>query len=242
MQRFLTIVLILGGAAAVGPRSSHADITSNLVAWYKLDATTGSTATDSSGGGHDATFPVTPTWTAGKIGNAAKFGNSSRLVTPSVLSVATPFSASVWAKAGSATSVIMTWGSGNSGDLTWGSGGTGLVETDNDSASYFAANDGGFHHFVVTDDLTTTRLYVDGVLKQSIDSVSTLGTIVQIGANVNESVDEIRVFQRKLSDGGVSIGQTVGGDIAELYQSWHRMLSRAQAADGSRIPLTSIEE
>ncbi|OGX35649.1 MAG: hypothetical protein A3B73_05555 [Omnitrophica WOR_2 bacterium RIFCSPHIGHO2_02_FULL_63_39] len=53
--------------------SAHADVTTGLVAHWKLDENTGTTATDASGTGNDATLaasPGTPTWVSGRLGYA----------------------------------------------------------------------------------------------------------------------------------------------------------------------------
>ena len=52
---------------------AQADVTTGLVAHWKLDDNTGTTATDSSGTGNNATLaasPATPTWVSGRLGYA----------------------------------------------------------------------------------------------------------------------------------------------------------------------------
>ena len=49
----------------------------NLVAWWKLDETSGTIAHDSSGNGNDGTLAGDPQWVAGKSGGALEFNGSS---------------------------------------------------------------------------------------------------------------------------------------------------------------------
>ena len=45
----------------------------DLVGWWRLDEGSGTTASDSSGGGNDGTFVGSPEWTDGKVGGALEF-------------------------------------------------------------------------------------------------------------------------------------------------------------------------
>ena len=51
----------------------------SLIAWYKFDETSGTTAADSSGYGNNGTINggTNATWTAGKYGNAITFGGTN---------------------------------------------------------------------------------------------------------------------------------------------------------------------
>src|SRR4051812_49333464 len=64
----LTIIL----AVFLLPNFAHADITSNLEAWWKCNEGTGTTAADATGNGHTGTLNGTAGWLVpGKIGAAA---------------------------------------------------------------------------------------------------------------------------------------------------------------------------
>jgi hypothetical protein len=77
------------------------------------------------------------------------------------------------------------------------------------------------------------KLYINGILKSSVSVAGTLNSFtssrsIYIGARnrTNGSnayfpglIDEVAIFGSALSDGGVSTGQTAGGDIATLYNS-----------------------
>ncbi len=89
-----------------------------------------------------------------------------------------------------------------------------------------------WHHVVVTFDgsVTTSKLYLDGVYKsiltnESSTTNSLAGTSFYIGRAValgygSPLVDEFSIFTTTLSDGGgLSTGDTAGGDIASIYNS-----------------------
>ena len=57
------------------------DVTNGLAGHWQFDDGTGSTATDSSGNGNDGTLVGSPTWGAGKVGQALTFNGSSQYIT-----------------------------------------------------------------------------------------------------------------------------------------------------------------
>ncbi len=92
--------------------------------------------------------------------------------------------------------------------------------------------DGLWHHVAVNwsgGDDDTLQLYVDGNLM--VLETATLGAFEidnwSIGKQVTGetlfagSLDDVRLYNRVLTDGGVSVGETAGGDIAELYAMGH---------------------
>ena len=84
-----------------------------------------------------------------------------------------------------------------------------------------------WHHYVgVYVGGSFSKLYIDGVLKQTLSTgipatlASTSGDIFKIGYGQNYSVaeiDEVAVWTRALSDGDVADGATATGEIADLY-------------------------
>lgn len=84
-----------------------------------------------------------------------------------------------------------------------------------------------WHHLVIVGDGTTAKLYKDGVYRATADDITPGGSLSKIGgASLNGSrylagkLDEFSVFESALSDGGgLSIGDTAGGDVAALYGS-----------------------
>ena len=93
-----------------------------------------------------------------------------------------------------------------------------------------------WQHFLVQKYGSTggsqTKMYLNGVLiKNGVFSTTTdFGTNTNTssvgklknyfdGFNLPGNVDEFAYFSNSLSDGGVSVGQTAGGDVASIYNS-----------------------
>ncbi len=89
-----------------------------------------------------------------------------------------------------------------------------------------------WHHVVVTFDgsITTSKLYLDGVYKSIVTNEASTtnfqaGKRFYIGRGFatgygSPLVDEFSIFTTTLSDGGgLSTGDTAGGDIASIYNS-----------------------
>ncbi len=88
-----------------------------------------------------------------------------------------------------------------------------------------------WHHVVGVRRGQRTALYVDGVLVDANDSLPPGGAVNNVGSElrvaVNQPVapiyhtdavfDEVQIYGFALSDGGVAVGETAGGNIATLY-------------------------
>jgi hypothetical protein len=98
-----------------------------------------------------------------------------------------------------------------------------------DSTSWLDSSDtitlGTWHHYGLTFDGTYMRMYWDGVLKAQ-SGVCTKNLIANGGdlwmgysSAANDAyMDEARIYNRALSDGGVSVGTTATGEVAQLYK------------------------
>ena len=101
------------------------------------------------------------------------------------------------------------------------------------TSSAFTA-DTNWHHYAVTLTQSGSNLdvktYIDGVYKETSTTAITMSGFSQsnnsyIGLRNGSSgyldgkMDEVAIIGSALSDGGVSKGQTAGGDIATLYNS-----------------------
>jgi hypothetical protein len=68
---YYVVTGVLPSGQETGPSNeARAAFPAELTTWLKADETAGTTATDSSGGGHDGTLLNGPAWVAGKTGNA----------------------------------------------------------------------------------------------------------------------------------------------------------------------------
>lgn len=96
MKKYLATLITLAGLLTP-TLFAHADITSNLVGWYKLDEGSGSTAIDSSGNSNTGTEVNSPTYVAGKIGPYALSFNGTNQYVSTTNIVNTPVSTvSAW--------------------------------------------------------------------------------------------------------------------------------------------------
>lgn len=222
MKRLLAIILLLLWSASV----CRADITSNLVAHWKLDETSGTTAADSSGNGYNGTYVNSPTLNqTGAFGTskAVLFASaSSQKVTASPTVAAYPFTMSLWAKPTDTASqtelmeIKTTLGhirieqradaslriiryDGTTNDFS-------LVK-----ASVFAA--GTWTHItLVCASSTSTVAYVNGGSPVSVSvSVNFTGATAatlassSAGSPFNGTLDDVRIYDRAFSSGDVSL-------------------------------------
>jgi hypothetical protein len=81
----VALAAAMGGAAVLGTPAGavQGDLTTDLVGWWKLDETSGTTAADSSGNGRNGTVNGTASWNAGDgfnfSGGASSSGNAIKL-------------------------------------------------------------------------------------------------------------------------------------------------------------------
>lgn len=98
-------------------------------------------------------------------------------------------------------------------------------------------NTTNWYHIAITYDGTSTvnsfKMYIDGERDVITNKLGTLSASIQVpsavfcigslhtgvAAAADALMDEIAVFDSVLTDGGVSEGQTAGGEIAEIYNS-----------------------
>ncbi|MCW3136373.1 MAG: carboxypeptidase regulatory-like domain-containing protein [Canidatus Methanoxibalbensis ujae] len=176
----------------------------NLVAYYKLDEGSGTTAYDSSENGNDGTIYGGATWVDGKIGKALSFDGSNDYVdlpdniitAPSLRSNGSTLIA--WVK----VEPSLTGRKGIVGTAACTSGwsvfgldyynGKARLETYDSGADHYQRvesttniNDGKWHHIAGTYDPSDKkmRIYVDGVLEGTSSEISRAGW--STGSNYN---------------------------------------------------------
>jgi hypothetical protein len=154
------------------------DTQAGLHAWWKLDETTGTTATDTTGNGWDGTL-IGATWNpSGKISGSAEFSGSSayiELPANCFLSADAPITLTTWFKSNSSGTIAgqqsTTYPSvpgshvpclyiGTDGKLRgqWGAGSAVPITTPN------VMNDGNWHHVALVGTNSNQQMYVDGNL------------------------------------------------------------------------------
>lgn len=215
-----------------------ADITSNLVAWYRLDETSGTTATDSSGNGNDGTYVNSPTLNVtGAFGTSTAVTflstSSQRVTLPNdLLAGATAVSCGFWLKLTAATFrtvASISYSYPNSGIVirTSNAAATISVFTDNGSEtetkSVTTLSTGTWYHVCVVCDGTTV-IYIDGVSDKTQASrpfsISS-GIASYIGAMnttnyMSGTLDDVRFYSRALSSDDVSALYAYTGSVGPL--------------------------
>jgi hypothetical protein len=199
------------------------------IAYYKLDETSGTTASDSSGNGKNGTITGTATWAAGKKNNALTLNGSNTYVSlPSgIVAGLTSFSFAAWVNPAALSNWmrVFDFGTGTSDYmfLTPQSGGGwrfAITTSGNGSEQQLnyatAPSTGVWTHVAVTLTGTTGTLYVNGVQVAQNTSMtlnpSSLGTTTlnYLGKSqysdplFNGALDEVYIYNRALSATEVS--------------------------------------
>ena len=150
-------------------------------------------------------------------------GNSLDIVTSnhsfSIWLKTTTVSNQVVTEKGTNDELALQFGGGaDAGKIFWLSPSTKIDET---------INDGTWHNIICVADGSVSRMYLDGVLK-TIGGNKIQGSANSSNLNIGSragsfafsgSISELTFFDYALSDGGVSVGETAGGQISTLYGS-----------------------
>lgn len=192
----------------------------SLVAHWKLDETSGTSAADSSGNGNTGTVTGTTTWTSAVLNNGFQFNGSTKIQATGMFSNPKNLSVAAWANltaADTSGSEIISLGDHfyirlDEGGVTKAAMYTGSAWQTVSVSTTFAGI--GWHHFaaVFDDDSNTFKLYVDGVVAASATnnnsiSYAGLGANTVIGRNGNSStsndftgvIDDVRVYNYALT-------------------------------------------
>jgi hypothetical protein len=203
-------------------------VNSGILGLWHFDEGTGTTASDSSGNGNDATLVGTVNWVTGKIGMALEFtgsgyvdaGNSSSLgPTPEVTFAAWVKPTSLqpaWAAVvqrkivGHWYDAVLRVYNGNRWQfaVTDGTNWTGATS----SSSYYQLNT--WQHVAGTYSNGTIKLYVNGELVDTATMTKTDGTIERLYIGKYDTgpgtqryflgvIDEVRVYNRALTQGEI---------------------------------------
>jgi hypothetical protein len=196
--------------------------------WWRLDESSGTATVDSIGNSSDGTLTNGAVVnSAGVYNSGVKFDGSNDYITVpynSALNITTDFTVSAWIKR-SATSnyggiVAKTNGTAYDYDFYVDVGTAGCADNQlgfySDSAGWACstgtvADTTAWHHVVATRSGTTITFYIDGVASGSMTYAAALSTgsnPLEIGrdgawgapANFSGSVDDVRVYNRSLTD------------------------------------------
>jgi hypothetical protein len=217
-------------AAPADAAADGGDITSGLVAYYKFDESSGTSAADSSGNGNTATLSGGATFSAGVQGNALTLsGTSQYAVLPAaVVGGFTAYSVAAWVNPsavpnwsrvfdfGSGTTSYMFLTPSNGTSFRFGISTGGATREQQLNANSLAT--GRWQHVVVTLGSSTGTLYVDGsVVARSTNltlTPSSLGTTTQNWIGRSEyaadpyfsgQIDNFRIYSRVLATADVQM-------------------------------------
>ena len=212
---------------------AHADITTSLVGWWKLDDGGGSTALDSAGS-NNGSLHNSPSWVAGKIAPyALSFDGSSQYVsvssTPSNFNFSSgTFSMSAWIKTTTNGAAILSTITSAGGYVGWEWAiSQGLATINPGIPSFYngsawvsantAINDGNWHNIVLTYDGTNIKFYLDGNLDKTVadGNPSYQGNPLLMGHRTDSTyplyfggmLDDVRIYSRNL----------ISSDVTQLY-------------------------
>jgi hypothetical protein len=222
----ISFVAVLGMGLTSAAQAADPD----LVAHWRFDETSGTTAVDSSGNGHDGTLMGDPTWVAGKIGSALDFDGSGDYVdcgaspdfeSPVNITVACWIKVDVFDKTWQAiiTTSDSAWRvhrSSSSNNIAWGTQGLNPV----DLTGTTDVSTGDWFHVACVFDGLQKLLYINGELDASSDSPGNINTStmpVFIGENSGATgrfwdglIDDVRIYKRALTETEL-LGVMTGG-------------------------------
>jgi hypothetical protein len=222
----------------------------DLVAYYKMDIGTGTTAYDSGPNGNDGTLTDGPTWqTSGAMSgpaNALDFDGTDDYVDLGASNDLKPTSAitvEMWVNAND-------WGSVSTDKTIMGntqSGGYNMALYDTDENIGFAVYSGGdyrraqtsstdmtgWNHLVGTFDGQYTSLYVNGVLKATHDMGSS-------GNSISYHATNHTLIGAEVGDAGTATGNYFSGKVDDL-RVWNTSRTAAQIRDNMAKSLQGDE-
>ena len=214
-----------GDAAGLfGPYSNQISLTTGsavatgLRAAYGFDEGTGTSTLDASGRGNSGTLVNGAAWTTGRSGKAVAYnGSGAKVSLPSTLDIALPFTLEAWVNPSNYSDWHAIFSKRNSYSaagmrLDVGlAASTGRVYLTSASATVtatYAPPLNTWTHVAVAADSTSTRLYVNGILRETLPVV-TLGNAAGAAVNVGRTgdnedafagvIDELRLYTRALA-------------------------------------------
>jgi len=257
----LALAASMGGVVAgVGPVSAvEGDLGTDLVGWWKLDETTGTVATDSSGNGRNGTVNGTASWNSGDgftfSGGNASSGNSIRLpdnLMAGLDNLTVDFD--VWVD----PSLSGNWFMYNLGNSAAWPTGTGYLFTTNDAQGRFRATiaeddfgteqsasratklaTGEWRHvtFSITGGTAavpgSSRLYEDGVLVASNTNLTTKPSLI----GTPDGTSTLNALGRSAYAGDLSFK----GRLRD-FRIYSRALTAAEAAQSAEDTNTAAAE
>ena len=211
------------GRLEIGSKLSLWSQASGLVGYWKFDEGTGTTARDYSGNNNNGTLVNGPTWTTGKVGGALSFDGVDDYVSVSdsnSLDIANAITIEAWVfwpvsavkemivknnNANNAPGAYELFQNTNKVSFRLLKGGVMTTLTSNTSLSLNV-----WHHILGIWNGSSMRIFIDGVgdsntlsLTAPIDITAgklTIGAYADSRYPLNGLIDEVRIYNRPLSD------------------------------------------
>lgn len=230
LKTLCSVAVLTAFALGPAPAQANPDITTGLVAHWKLDETGSTTTVIDSMGGYDGTMSYGLTGansTTGKIGTALQLdGTNDRITVPYNANInPAQITSCAWVKVNTPTgnypsiAVTQVWPNkgynfgfnDTTGDVIWS------VFDGSPNLLSYSLNVKAWHHYCGTADGTTQNLYVDGVLAGTQtsgyvvnNSASTyIASTAAVSNTLDGVIDDVRIYNRVLT----------AEDVKELYQS-----------------------
>lgn len=170
----------LSAANALGVFDGTFTSTTNLVHHYEMNEGAGNFIIDDGSNGNDGSI-TSATWTKDAIDNSYNVpsfdGVDDEVTASPAITSGTVFSASFWVTSGVTVTNKSVWDTRTSGALNGFAvfiGSTGLVNLfttgGSTRTSSGSVDDGKWHHIVVTNDGSTSNIYIDGALDKTQSS------------------------------------------------------------------------
>lgn len=197
--------------APSGGGGGGGDITTGLVAWWKFDEGTGTSAADSTGNGHTGTLNGSAGWTTGRIGaNAVAYSGGGTSF--SAITTGTTFTYAAWIFPTSSGGFQNLFTEGGAQGLWFGEGAFIIYYFGGEHFNTTPITLNVWHHIAVVNNGGNVTFYVDGVADGTITSAPSFNAngMGADGGSSGEAFagnhDDVRFYSRALS----------GTDIATL--------------------------
>lgn len=214
MKKILTLTFVY--IFFLNVNYAHADITTGLIAWYKLNEGSGTSALDSSGNNNTAVnvgSGSAVTWTTGIIGPTAVYCHGGQgFAAPHISAYnSTAITNSYWVKFDDISNVYRV--DEKNGDWIFRTAGAGMQFIDAIVFNSNASNSTGWDMWTFTGDGTNYKLYKNGVLDNSQAQAfpapsNNVDFLICPGINtLAGALEDVRVYNRALTQ----------ADVTELY-------------------------
>jgi len=222
-----------------------------LVGWWKMDEGSGTALLDSSGNGNNGTTVGGPTWVSGVDGLAINLNGTTQYATvpdAATLDITTAITLAAWINPSSAgTRSILrksTQGGINGYEIALSSGGNVFIRFNQQaSADTYRLNSTSIYptntwtHVAGTYDGTTMRIYINGVLDNSIAATFTIA-VNTLALGIGAQPLGATPFQGAIDDARIYNGALSETDILTLATVPPGLVSPANNATGIAVPTT----